>query len=321
MVVTRSRPRRTYIAGAKFAQCCCCCSSKRHQRHRVDAARKTAWQRGRPLPLRRAAEDAAYFLLRAMPWRCALPPSRAIAFDLDLAGPLSGRCRSPRWSSRPARPSTCSIFLGQRRVFLAVSAASTAARVTATYLGARHADLPARRARSGAGDDRVAGGRRGGRARAEAAAPLLRLWRRTLWSAVWIGRAYSIVPTWRRQGRRRSAPSTACRCCRRGCSCRSPPTLAWSWRKHERQKVRALTPTRPTTANGKRAERVDGVVEADDEADRGSGADAGATACSCVRRQPGHAGCRRASRRRRRRRAPRNSTLQYSSLICATTRR
>jgi hypothetical protein len=66
------------------------------------------------------------------------------------------------------------------RVFLTVSAASTAARVTAAYLGARHASQLVERALAVVSDHVWLAGAATTALALAGAAPLLRLWRRTL---------------------------------------------------------------------------------------------------------------------------------------------
>ena len=132
--------------------------------------------------LRRTAEDAAYyFFARAH-------GARATAFARDRLGlDLAKAERSLQTLSlaalvvAPGAPVCLLIGLSvSARVFLTVSAASTAARVVAAYLGARHASQLVERALALVSDHVWVAGAATTALALAGAAPLLRLWRRTL---------------------------------------------------------------------------------------------------------------------------------------------
>ena len=132
--------------------------------------------------LRRAAEDAAFFFF------ARAHGARATAFARDRLGlDLAKAERSLQTLSlaalvvAPGAPVCLLAGLSvSARVFLTVSAASTAARVTAAYLGARHASQLVERALALVSDHVWLAGAATTALALAGAAPLLRLWRRTL---------------------------------------------------------------------------------------------------------------------------------------------
>ena len=131
--------------------------------------------------LRRVAEDAAYFFF------ARAHGARATAFARDRLGlDLAKAERSLQTLSLAAlvvAPGAPVCLLGlsvSARVFLTVSAASTAARVVAAYLGARHASQLVERALALVSDHVWLAGAATTALALAGAAPLLRLWRRTL---------------------------------------------------------------------------------------------------------------------------------------------
>ena len=133
--------------------------------------------------LRRAAEDAAYFFF------ARAHGARATAFARDRLGlDLAKAERSMQTLSlaalvvSPGAP-VCLLAAGlsvSARVFLAVSAVSTAARVSVAYLGARHASQLVERALALVSDHVWLAGAATTALALAGAAPLARLWRRTL---------------------------------------------------------------------------------------------------------------------------------------------
>ena len=132
--------------------------------------------------LRRVAEDAAYFFF------ARAHGARATAFARDRLGlDLAKAERSLQTLSlaalvvAPGAPVCLLIGLSVGvRVFLLTSAASTAARVIAAYLGARHASQLVERALALVSDHVWLAGAATTALALAGAAPLLRLWRRTL---------------------------------------------------------------------------------------------------------------------------------------------
>ena len=132
--------------------------------------------------LRRAAEDAAFFFF------ARAHGARATAFARDRLGlDLAKAERSLQTLSlaalvvAPGAPVCLLVGLSvSARVFLTVSAASTAARVTAAYLGARHASQLVDRALALVSDHVWLAGAATTALALAGAAPLLRLSRRTL---------------------------------------------------------------------------------------------------------------------------------------------
>lgn len=132
--------------------------------------------------LRRVAEDAAYFFF------ARAHGARATAFARDRLGlDLAKAERSLQTLSlaalvvAPGAPVCLLIGLSVGvRVFLLTSAASTAARVIAAYLGARHASQLVERALALVSDHVWLAGAATTALALAGAAPLARLWRRTL---------------------------------------------------------------------------------------------------------------------------------------------
>ena len=132
--------------------------------------------------LRRVAEDAAYFFFaRAHGARATTFARDRLGLDLAKAERSLQTLSLAALVVAPGAPVCLLAGLSvSARVFLTVSAASTAARVTAAYLGARHASQLVERALALVSDHVWPAGAATTALALAGAAPLARIWRRTL---------------------------------------------------------------------------------------------------------------------------------------------